>query len=195
MSFLPLTLPFSLKATAVLAKSATLAASVVVIPILASPSASFATAEASDYSYFKKVQGRWSGSGRIVAGPYKNTRFTCNLAGEVPSRVGMKLAGSCRVGLFSQAIEATVSKRGKSYRGKFLDGAKGKGLDIVSGRLRGRKLVLGIKRKQLRGTMVANLKGNNAMNITISVRVNGNLTPFIGLSLNRKVRRTGFLVD
>jgi len=162
--------------------------------VMAAP---FSAASASEYSYFKKVQGKWSGSGQIVAGPYKNTRFTCNLEGQTPKRTGMKLAGTCRVGLFSQAIEATVTKSGRSYRGKFLDGAKGKGLDIVSGRLRGKKLVLGIKRKQLRGTMIANLKGKNSMNITIAVRVNGGLTPFIGLSLNRKgaARKTSFLAD
>ncbi|MEP1207464.1 MAG: hypothetical protein ABJM29_15930 [Rhizobiaceae bacterium] len=155
------------------------------------------SAAASDYRYFKSVQGKWAGSGQIVAGPYKNTRFTCKLEGEAPGRAGMKLAGTCRVGLFSQRIEATVTKRGKSYRGKFLDGAAGKGLDIVSGRLRGKKLVLGIKRKQLRGTMIANLKNKNSMNITIAVRVNGGLTPFIGLSLNRKggVRKTSYQTD
>lgn len=154
-------------------------------------------ATASDYSYFKSVEGRWAGAGKIVAGPYKDTRFTCNLEGRTPGRAGMKLQGTCRVGLFSQPIEATVTKRGGGYRGKFLDGAKGKGLDIVSGRLRGKKLVLGMKRKQLRGTMVANLSSQNTMNITIAVRVNGDLIPFIGLNLNRKgrVRKSSMIVD
>ena len=110
---------------------------------------------------------------------------------------GRWLRVRCRVGLFSQDIQAVITKSGRSYRGQFLDGAKGKGLDIVSGRLRGKKLVLSLKRKQLNGTMVARLKGQNALNITISVRVNGGLTPFIGLSLNRKgsVSRTSFLAD
>lgn len=155
------------------------------------------SASASESRYFQNVQGKWSGAGRIVAGPYKNTRFTCNLEGQRPGKVGMKLAGSCRVGLFSQPIEAIVTKRGRSYRGKFLDGAKGKGLDIVSGRLRGQKLVLGIKRKKLRGTMIANMKNNNSMNITIAVHVNGDLTPFIGLSLNRrgKASKTSYSPD
>ena len=149
-------------------------------------------AAASERVYFKNVAGSWSGAGTIVAGPYKNTRFTCNLAGEPTRGAKMKLAGKCRVGLFSQPIEATVSKRSGSFRGKFLDGAKGKGMDIVSGRLRGKKLVLSIKRKQLRGTMVANLKSKNKLNITISVRVNKKLVPFIGLTLARtgKVRQT-----
>ena len=154
-------------------------------------------AAASEYGYFKGVQGKWYGAGEIVAGPYKNTRFTCSLEGKTPGRIGMKLAGSCRVGLFSQPIEAIVTKRGRSYRGTFLDGAEGKGLDIVSGRLRGKKLVLGIARKQLRGTMIADLNGQNSMNITIAVRVNGDLTPFIGLSLNRRgtARKTSLLAD
>ena len=156
----------------------------------------FGAAIANERSYFKNVAGKWSGAGTIVAGPYKNTRFTCNLSGVTPGRTGMKLAGKCRVGLFSQPIEATVRKSGTSYRGKFLDGAKGKGLDIVSGRLRGRKLVLGIKRKKLVGTMVANLSNQNKLNITISVRVNGRLTPFIGLSLKRNgVQKTSWLSE
>ena len=148
---------------------------------------------ADEYGYFKTVEGEWSGAGTIVAGPYKNTRFTCNLSGETPGRAGMKLAGKCRVGLFTQDIEATVAKSGSTYRGKFLDGAKGKGLDIVSGNLRGKILDLGIKRKKLLGTMVANLHDQNKLNITISVRVNGGLTPFIGLSLNRTgVQKSSF---
>ncbi|MEL6504467.1 MAG: hypothetical protein AAFQ10_08435 [Pseudomonadota bacterium] len=144
-----------------------------------------ASADASERRYFSDVQGTWSGAGTIVAGPYKNTRFTCKLSGNAPGTPGMKLSGKCRVGLFSQPIEATVAKRGGRYRGRFLDGAKGKGLDIVSGKLRGKKLVLGIKRKKLKGTMVANLKSRNKLNITISVLVDGGLVPFIGLTLNR----------
>lgn len=147
--------------------------------------AAFGPVDASEKRYFKDVQGTWSGAGTIVAGPYKNTRFTCKLSGNAPTSPGMKLSGKCRVGLFSQPIEATVAKRGGRYRGQFLDGAKGKGLDIISGRLRGKKLVLGIKRKKLNGTMVANLKSSNKLNITISVQVDGGLVPFIGLTLNR----------
>ncbi len=160
-----------------------LAKAIVCASVLTAATSSYSSA--SEYAYFKSVEGQWSGAGRIVAGPYKNTRFTCRLSGEALGRAGMKLHGTCRVGLFSQPIEATVIKKRGAYRGAFLDGAKGKGLDIVSGRLRGTKLVLGIKRKRLRGTMVANLKSNNNLNITISVRVNGGLTPFIGLSLKR----------
>lgn len=154
-----------------------------------------ASSSATEHRYFKNVEGKWAGAGRIVAGPYKNTRFTCKLDGKTPKKAGMILAGKCRVGLFTQSIEATVSKSGSSYRGAFLDGAKGKGLDITSGKLRGQKLVLDIKRKQLRGTMVANLKNPNNLNITISVRVNGSLTPFIGLTLNRSgnVQKTTLL--
>ena len=144
------------------------------------------SAFASERVYFKSVQGQWSGSGKIVAGKYKNTRFTCNFTGNVPKGVGMDISGKCRVGLFTQPMSARITKRGSSYRGTFLDGAKGKGLDIVSGRLRSNRLVVGINRKQLRGTMVANLKNKNKMQITISVRANNKLVPVIGLTLNRK---------
>ncbi|MFD0917532.1 hypothetical protein ACFQ14_14065 [Pseudahrensia aquimaris] len=143
-------------------------------------------AEASERAYFKSVQGNWSGSGEIVAGKYKNTRFTCKFTGNVPRGLGMDISGKCRVGLFTQEMSARITKRGKSYRGQFLDGAKGKGLDIVSGRLKSNKLIVGINRKKLNGTMVANMKNRNKMHITISVRGNSNkLIPVIGLTLNR----------
>ena len=59
---------------------------------LAMTSASW-RAHASEHSYFNDVQGKWSGAGKIVAGLYKNTRFTCNLEGETLGRIGMKLPG------------------------------------------------------------------------------------------------------
>lgn len=159
--------------------------------------ASTTAAVASEKSYFRNVEGQWSGAGNIVAGPYKNTRFTCKFDGTSPKGNGMELSGTCRVGLFSQPMTAKIAKRGGSFRGAFLDGAKGKGLDIVSGRLRGKRLILGIKRKKLNGTMVANLKNSKKLNITISVKVNKKLVPFIGLTLKKtgNVRRTSLLVD
>ncbi|MEM8750610.1 MAG: hypothetical protein AAGF28_09920 [Pseudomonadota bacterium] len=143
------------------------------------------SANAGEREYFQSVQGKWSGAGTIVAGPYKNTRFTCNFDGNAPKGTGMELTGKCRVGLFSQPMSAKISKKGSTYRGQFLDGASGKGLDIVSGRLRGQKLLLGIKRKQLNGTMVASLNGPDKLNITIAVRVNRKMIPFIGVTLKR----------
>ena len=149
---------------------------------------------ASERRYFKNVEGTWSGSGKIVAGKYKNTRFTCDFGGPPPKGVGMEIGGKCRVGLFSQPMSATITKRGGTFKGKFLDGAKGKGLDILSGRLRSNRLVVNINRKQLNGVMVANLKNSNKMQITISVRANKKLIPVIGLTLNRTshVAKTSF---
>ena len=154
-------------------------------------------AEASERSYFRAAEGNWSGAGSIIAGPYKNTRFTCRLAGTTAGKVGMDLSGTCRVGLFSQPMSARVTKSGKGYRGAFLDGAKGKGLDIVGGTLRGTKLQLNIRRKQLNGVMVARMKDSGTMNITISVKVNRKLVPFITLGLKKRggARRTSLLSD
>jgi len=140
-------------------------------------------------AYFKSIEGAWSGPGNIVAGKYKGTRFTCKFNGSNPkTATGMKIAGTCRVGIFSQPMSIEISKVGSKYRGKFLDGAKGKGLDIVSGRLRGKKLVVGINRKKLNGAMVANMSTKNQMHITISVKVAKRMIPVIGLTLNRKAQ-------
>ncbi len=148
---------------------------------------------ASEKAYFENVQGKWSGSGEIVAGKYKNTRFSCSFTGHAPVGVGMDIRGKCRVGLFSQKMSARITKQGNSFSGTFLDGAKGKGLDIVSGSLRSNRLVVGINRKKLNGTMVANLRSRNKMRITISVRANNRLVPVIGLTLNRNgVNKTAF---
>lgn len=144
-----------------------------------------APAEADERSYFRAVQGKWSGAGEIVAGKYKNTRFTCDFTGNTPSGVGMDISGKCRVGLFTQVMSARITKNGNGYKGVFLDGAQGKGLDIVSGRLQNNRLVVGINRKSLNGTMVANMKSQNRMQITISVRSANKLIPVIGLTLNR----------
>jgi len=140
-----------------------------------------------DDVFFRSVAGSWKGPGEIVAGKYKGTKFTCDLTGEPldDKQTGIKLAGTCRVGVFSQPMSAVISQKGGSYEGKFLDGAEGKGLDIISGSVSGDKVVMGINRNQLNGAMVASLRGENKMNITISIKVEDQMVPVIGLSLDR----------
>ena len=67
----------------------------------------------------------------------------------------MTLDGACRVGMFTQKMTATVERRGAGYAGTFLDGAGGKGLDVISGSVKGQKVVFGLNRKQLNGAMLA----------------------------------------
>ncbi|SJZ87438.1 hypothetical protein [Consotaella salsifontis] len=139
-----------------------------------------------DETFFRNVSGRWTGPGQIVAGKYEGTKFVCDLAGKTPANAaGMELEGTCRVGLFGQPMSAKVIRTGKSYKGSFLDGAEGKGLDIISGNVDGDKIVVGLDRKQLSGAMIARLDGHDKMNITISVHVANQLVPVIGLSLTR----------
>jgi len=83
-----------------------------------------------DMTFFKSVEGQWSGPGEVVAGKYKGTKFVCNFTGTTPAgSVGMKLDGGCRVGVFMQKMSATIEKNGRGYSGTFLDGSAGKGLD------------------------------------------------------------------
>ena len=84
-----------------------------------------------DHEFFRSLAGQWSGPGEIVAGKYKGTKFICDFKGDTPgSSVGVTLDGSCRVGVFTQKMQASIERRGRVYRGKFLDGAKGKPLDV-----------------------------------------------------------------
>jgi hypothetical protein len=146
-----------------------------------------AEAASRDQMFFQSVSGVWKGPGEIVAGKYKGTKFSCSLTGSAApnGETGMKLDGTCRVGVFQQPMSAVISQTGRGYKGKFLDGSEGKGLDIVSGAVNGDKVVMGINRAQLNGAMVASLKGENKMNITISVKVEDQMVPVIGLSLDR----------
>ncbi|MDY8109194.1 hypothetical protein U0C82_08560 [Fulvimarina sp. 2208YS6-2-32] len=148
---------------------------------------------AGDKTFFRQVAGKWSGPGEIVAGKYKGTKFNCSFDGlEHAKKVGVVLDGSCRVGMFAQPMRAEVVQSGSGYRGAFQDGAKGKGLDIISGEVNGNKMVVGLDRAQLKGAMVARLADGETMAITVSVRVAGQLVPVIGMNLKRAggVRQT-----
>ncbi|MBB4064605.1 hypothetical protein [Gellertiella hungarica] len=163
-----------------------LAAAITGIAALSVPAADAAQ---RDRAFFEQVAGSWKGPGEIVAGKYKGTKFSCNLIGEpgVDGKTGLKLDGTCRVGLFSQPMSAVLSEAGSSYKGKFLDGASGKGLDIISGRVNKDNVVLGINRSKLNGAMIARLEDDNSMNVTISVKVEDKMIPVIGMKLNRQL--------
>jgi len=146
-----------------------------------------AQANEIDKKFFQSVEGNWAGPGEIVAGKYKGTKFSCTFKGSTPTvAVGMSLDGGCRVGVFTQKMSASIRSGGKGYRGTFLDGAEGDGLDIVSGNVvDGRKVVLSLNRKQLKGVMQARIADANTLNVTVSVRVEKQLVPVIGMSLKR----------
>ncbi len=149
--------------------------------------ASTFSAQATDKKFFNDIQGQWSGPGEIVAGKYKGTKFVCTFDGTNPAeKSGMEVDGSCRVGVFSQPMSALILKAGRSYTGRFLDGEKGKGMDVTGGRYTKGRIVADIKRKDLRGIMVANLSNPNALKVTISVKHEGRLVPVIGMNLARK---------
>jgi hypothetical protein len=150
------------------------------------PLSGVAQAADRDKDFFDGVQGEWAGPGEVVAGKYKGTKFNCRFTGTSETqKVGMALDGGCRVGVFNQSMSASFARDGKTYTGTFLDGAEGKGLDVVSGQVDGKKAVFGLHRAQLRGAMLARLADDQTMNITVSVRVNDDMVPVIGMSLKR----------
>jgi hypothetical protein len=141
-----------------------------------------------DSRFFKSIEGSWTGPGEIIAGKYKGTKFNCTFDGATPDKkAGMMLDGGCRVGVFTQKMTASIEQKAGRYQGKFLDGAEGKGMDVISGSVvdGGQKVVLAINRQQLNGVMQARIADANTMNVTISVRVEKQLVPVIGMSLKR----------
>jgi uncharacterized protein (DUF2147 family) len=146
-----------------------------------------ADAASRDKAFFQSIAGTWRGPGEIVAGKYKGTKFTCNLTGNAlpGDTTGVKLDGTCRVGVFQQPMTAEIVQKGNSYSGKFLDGAAGKGLDVTSGTVNDGNVVLGLNRQKLNGAMIARIENDKTMNVTISVKVNDQMVPVIGVSLKR----------
>jgi hypothetical protein len=141
-----------------------------------------------DKKFFQSVEGEWVGPGEIVAGKYKGTKFTCNFTGSTPDgKIGMSLDGGCRVGVFTQQMSATIQHKGREgYKGSFMGGATGSGLDIIGGNVvDARKVVFTINRNQLRGVMQARIPDDNSMTVTIAVRVDQQLVPVIGMKLKR----------
>ncbi len=146
-----------------------------------------AQASEKDRQFFHTVEGAWSGPGEIVAGKYKGTKFVCNFTGATPrDTVGMSLDGGCRIGLFTQKMQASVQHQGRSgYRGSFMDGSDGTGLDVVGGKVEGSKVTLTLNRNQLNGAMLARLPDENTMTVTVSVLVDDQMVPVIGVNLKR----------
>lgn len=146
-----------------------------------------ADASERDRRFFQSIEGEWSGPGEIVAGKYEGTKFVCNFTGSTPEKkIGMTLDGGCRVGMFTQHMTANIENGGRNgYTGTFMDGAEGKGLDVVGGQVKGKKVVFALTRKALDGAMLAHLSDPNTMNITVSVRVEDDLVPVIAVSLKR----------
>ncbi|MCO5065904.1 MAG: hypothetical protein M9924_16015 [Rhizobiaceae bacterium] len=150
--------------------------------------ANFASAgPARDQKFFDRIEGQWTGPGEVIAGKYKGTKFVCTLAGASPRPTpGMSLDGSCRVGVFSQKISAAVERKGRGYAGTFLDGSKGKGIDVIGGNVvNSDKIVLSLNRSQLNGAMIARLSGDDGMVVTITVRVGEKMIPVLGMNLKR----------
>ncbi|MEM7214197.1 MAG: hypothetical protein AAF423_01545 [Pseudomonadota bacterium] len=142
---------------------------------------------ASEKDFYNKINGKWSGPGEIVAGKYKGTKFVCTFDGSNPkSKTGMSIDGSCRVGVFSQPMNAKILKVGKKYSGAFLDGEKGDGMDVKGARYTRDRLVVDIRRENLNSVLIANLSDPNRLNVTISVKHNNRLIPVIGMNLSRK---------
>jgi hypothetical protein len=148
--------------------------------------APFTALASEDLRFFKSVEGKWQGPGEIVAGKYKGTKFVCTLDGTAPgSKTGINMDGTCRVGVFAQDMSAKILKSNGNYSGAFLDGAAGKGLDILSGNVSGDRVTMSLNRKKLNGAMLARLENKDLMHVTISVRVNKDMVRVIGMSLTR----------
>ncbi|MBB4121827.1 hypothetical protein [Martelella radicis] len=154
--------------------------------VSALPAAS--AAESDDSAFFRQVAGKWSGPGKIVEGKMKGTRFRCELDG-LPiegDTQGFKLDGKCRAGLFTHPMTAIFIREKDGYRGRFLDGEDGDGLEVTGGSVEDGKAVIALRREEVEGALVTNLIGDEDLNITLLIKGGTRYVPVIGLSLKRQ---------
>jgi len=144
-------------------------------------------AQESVVNFFRSLDGQWRGSGEIVAGKYKGTRFQCNFTSlsEIVT-VGLLLDGNCRMGLFSQNVKAKVAgEKNGIFSGHFNGGSGSEGMDITAGQVGADHVMLHLHRNELEGTMQAKLVSDNIMQITLSVKVFDHFIPIVGVNLQR----------
>ena len=139
--------------------------------------------------YFESIQGKWAGKGEVIAGKYKNTKFICNINGKTPETIGMDIDGDCRIGFISQKISAFVEKNHNLYRGEFLGGAEGNGLDIIGGVLKDEKFTAYLVRDNLGGTIEINGQKKDNMKIDIAIEYQEQLYPIIVLNMVRENKK------
>ncbi len=58
---------------------------------------------------------------------------------------------------------------------------------MISGTVNDNTVVMGLNRQKLNGAMIARVQNDKAMNITVSVKVEDQMVPVIGLTLKRQV--------
>lgn len=147
--------------------------------------------------FLAQLQGTWSGTGRVLAGPDRGTDFKCSLKGK-PSRTGVKISmdGKCSIGRLSARMGASIkySHGVQKYIGRFLGGAKANGMDIYGDR-RGNSLKLRLSRGRTQGNMDLLLQKKDLMRVIISVTdtKRGRDIPVIALDLNKRRSSAGLL--
>lgn len=152
----------------------------------------------SETDFLAQFKGKWSGTGRVLAGPDKGTDFKCALNGK-PSRTGVKISmdGKCSIGRLSARMGASIkySAGVQKYIGRFMGGAKGNGMDIYGDR-RGNALKLRLSRGTTQGSMDLLLQKKDLMRVIISVTDSerGRTIPVIAMDLN-KTRSAASLSD
>ncbi len=145
--------------------------------------------------FLAQLQGNWSGTGRILAGPDKGTNFKCSLSGK-PSRTGVKISmdGKCSIGQFSARMGASIkySEGVQKYVGRFMGGANGNGLDIYGDR-NGDALKLRLTRGRTQGNMDLLLQRQDLMRVIISITdtERNRDIPVIAMDLNKSRSAAG----
>ena len=144
--------------------------------------------EASDF--MERFSGDWLGTGQLLVGSESGLQFSCELKGN-PSRsqLSFGMSGRCWMGNLSAPVHARLRYNADTneFYGEFMDGADGKGLDIVGVRA-GEGFSMRLTRGMAQGRLAAEAVNPDQMTITIFYRdrVNNRELAVVAMGFTRK---------
>jgi len=119
-----------------------------------------------------RFSGEWVGTGQVLLGGQYGAMFRCKLKGspdEAQARFDM--SGRCWLGGLSAPMTAQLryNAETREYYGEFMDGADGRGADIV-GAHSGEALSLRLMRGNMQGRLTASTVGPDQMKVMLYYR-------------------------
>ncbi len=137
-----------------------------------------------------RFSGEWAGTGQLLFGPQYGEEFHCELKGNPSdSRLSFGMSGRCWMGFLSAPVTAQLryNAETRQYYGEFLDGADGRGVDIVGARA-GEAISLKLMRGALQGRITAETVSADQMKVMMYYRdvQNNRELPVVAMGFARK---------
>jgi hypothetical protein len=137
-----------------------------------------------------RFSGEWAGTGQLLFGPQYGQEFQCELKGDPSdSQMSFDMSGRCWMGILSMPVTARLRYNADThqYYGEFLDGADGRGVDMMGARA-GEAISLKLMRGALQGRLTAETVTADQMKVMMYYRdtQNNRDLPVVAMGFARK---------